>query len=98
MKLNSALLERTLSQFQAQVVPDSHPAIPQLTQAFGDHTFFLNDSGLCVVEPAPTDGVEPAGKIVNLASWSDETLTSLVPHPPEVTGIEVALGADHQNR
>ena len=28
----------------------------------------------------------PAGEVVSLADWSDATLTSLMPHPPETTG------------
>jgi len=42
MKLNSALFERTLTQFDAQAIPESHPVVPQLNSLFGDHTFFLN--------------------------------------------------------
>jgi hypothetical protein len=42
MKLNSAQVEHTLSQFEAQVIPDAHPMIPKLNELFGDHTFFLN--------------------------------------------------------
>ena len=42
MKLNSAQLERTLGQFEAQAIPDDHPVIPQLNDLFGEHTFFLD--------------------------------------------------------
>jgi hypothetical protein len=51
MKLNSAQVEQTLSQFEAQVIPDDHPMVPELNESFGDHTFFLNIDGLNVVEP-----------------------------------------------
>jgi hypothetical protein len=50
MKLNSMQIERTLNQFDAHVISDDHPAIAQLTRAFGQHTFFLNDKG----PPEPT--------------------------------------------
>ena len=53
MKLTSAQVERTLSQFEGQAIPDNHPVIPQLSNLFGDHTFFLNNDGLNIVEPAP---------------------------------------------
>jgi len=56
MRLTSALVERTLNQFDAQVIPDSHPVIPQLKGVFGDHTFFLNSSGLNIVEPTEGPG------------------------------------------
>ena len=41
MKLNPAQLEQTLTQFEAQVIPDDHPLVPKLHELFGDHTSFL---------------------------------------------------------
>ena len=35
MKLNSAQVERTLKQFEAQALPDDHPVVPQLASMFG---------------------------------------------------------------
>jgi hypothetical protein len=96
MKLNSTQVERALKQFEAQALPDDHPVVPQLASMFGEHTFFLDSGGLNVVEPA--ESVEPnssAGMIVNLAYWSDETLTKLSPHEPEPTGVIVDLEARH---
>ena len=92
MKLNSTQTEQALNQFEAQVLPDNHPAQRELSGIFGDHTFFLDCSGLNVLEPAKT--AEPdaqTGEIVSLASWSDATLTSLRPHEPEPTGVIVLL-------
>ncbi len=62
MKMSSLLVERTLSQFEAQPLADDHPRVAQLNQLFGEHTFFLDGSGLHIVEPAePTDaGAEKA--------------------------------------
>jgi hypothetical protein len=96
MKLTSAELEKTLSQFQAQAIPDDHPIVPQLSDLFGEHTFFLDGNGLNIVEPteAPQAGMQ-AGRVVNLANWSDANLTSLVPHEPEPTDAIVELGAMH---
>ena len=94
MKLNSSQLSQTLSQFHAEVLPDNHPAVRQLNDLFGDYTFFLDASGLNVLEPAETSEKEKevqAGEIVNLASWSDENLTSLRPHAPAPTGVVVVL-------
>ena len=96
MKLNSTQTEQALSQFEAQVLPDNHPALRQLSGIFGDHTFFLDGSGLNVLEPAETAATEArAGEIVSLASWSDETLTSLKPHEPEPTGVIIVLERMH---
>ena len=97
MKLTSTQVERTLSQFEAQALPDSHPMVPQLSELFGDHTFFLDSNGLNIVEPAgeaPPVGVQ-AMRVVNLASWGDTTHTRLKPHEPEATGAIVELGVKH---
>lgn len=99
MKLSTALRKRTLDQldeqpaFQnAEVVPEDNPAMVQLNQLFGDHTFFLDGDGLHIVEPtgtAPTG--TPMGVVVKLASWRNEHHTSLKPHPPQPTGVVIAL-------
>jgi len=97
MKLTSAQVERTLMQFEAQAVPSNHPAVPQLSEMFGDHTFFLDSNGLNIVEPVeagPDTGTQPV-QVVNLANWADETLTRLAPHEPEPTSAIVDLGAKH---
>jgi hypothetical protein len=96
MKLNSAQVERTLTQFEAQVIPDDHPLVSKLNELFGDHTFFLDRNGLNVIEPNESAGTAaPAGTVVNLADWSDARLTSLVPHEPELTEVVVILESRH---
>jgi hypothetical protein len=96
MKLNSAQVERTLSQFQAEAIPDDHPVVRQLNDLFGEHTFFLDSSGLNIVEPA---GSEPSGthsaKVINLANWSEANPTRLEPHEPELTDVVVVLDSKH---
>ena len=96
MRLTSALVERTLSQFEAEAIPDSHPAVSELNRLFGDHTFFLDSNGLNIVEPAqsPETGVQ-AGKVVNLASWDDADPPSLTLHEPEPTDVVIVLGSKH---
>lgn len=49
MKLNSELVERTLGQIEAKAIPEDHPVFPKLKDLFGDHTFFLDASGLNIV-------------------------------------------------
>jgi hypothetical protein len=96
MKLNSAQVEQTLTQFEARVLPDDHPLVRKLSELFGDHTFFLDSKGLNVVEPSErTEAGVPAGKVVNLANWSDAQLTSLAPHEPEPTEVVVILESKH---
>ena len=92
MKLNSAQVQQTLNQMDAQVVPESHPALMQLTDVFGEHTFFLDKSGLKVLEPTDVSQMDgQSGEVVSLADWSDATLTSLSPHPPVSTGTIIVL-------
>ena len=61
MRLTDALVERTVSQSGAQAIPDTHPAVPQLSELFGDHTFFLDDSGLLIVEPTDVPAARNVG-------------------------------------
>jgi hypothetical protein len=89
MKLGATMIERTLDQFEAEALPDTHPAVPQLNQLFGDHTFFLDVNGLNIVEPAG----EQTWKVVKLASWKDAAQSSLMPHQPEPTDV-VILGSN----
>lgn len=95
MRLTSALVEQTLNQFEARVIPDSHPVVSQLKGVFGDHTFFLSSGGLDIVEPVnrPEDGVQ-TGTVVELASWTDSNSTALAPHDPEPVGV-VVLQFEH---
>ena len=51
MRLTTPLIQRTLSQFEAQAIPDNHPSMPELSRTFGDHTFFIDGVGLHIVEP-----------------------------------------------
>jgi hypothetical protein len=93
MKMSSALIERTLSQFDAQPIPDNHPAVGQLNNLFGDHTFFLDGDGLSIVEPAgPAVDGHQEGKVVKLAGWNDESRSSLALHEPKLTDTVVELG------
>lgn len=96
MKLTPAQVERMLSQFEAEPLPDDHPALPQLNELFGEHTFFLDSNGLNILEPAeaPNAGTQ-AGRVVNLGSWRDADLTSLALHEPEPTDAIVEFETRH---
>ena len=92
MKLNSAQVKQTMTQLDAQVLPEDHPAVAQLNSVFGEHTFFVDQSGLKVLEPSEAPEIEgQTGQVVSLADWSDSDLTSLRPHEPEPTGVIVVL-------
>lgn len=92
MKLSEDRIDAILTQLPGQVVPESSPATSQLIEVFGEHTFFVTERGLQVIEPAEGSAGNPtAGRVVKVAQWQDESRTNLVPHPPERTDIMVAL-------
>lgn len=95
MRLSPALVEKTLTQFEAQAIPENHPAMPELNRLFGDHTFFLDGSGLHIVEPAVGDDAgRQSANVVRLASWNDAERTSLAAHEPEPTDVMIELGSE----
>ncbi|WP_225768262.1 hypothetical protein [Inquilinus sp. Marseille-Q2685] len=93
MKLNTALVDRTVTRFGAQALPENHPAMPQLNTMFGEHTFLLDGDGLYILEAVeiPPAGA-PAGQVIKLASWADAERTTLAPHEPEPTDVVIELG------
>ena len=96
MKLNSAQVQRTLDQFEARVIPDENPLIAKLNDLFGEHTFFLDQHGLNIVEPVEAaERAAECARVVNLASWSDDRRSDLKLHEPAATGVVVTLGSKH---
>jgi hypothetical protein len=78
MKLTSEQVKQTVNQLGAQVLPDEHPAMPEM--------------GLKVLEPTPSLGAgRQTGEVVSLADWSDADLTRLTAHEPEPTGVIVVF-------
>jgi hypothetical protein len=95
MKLSNAWVDQTQSQFDVQAIPDNHPAAGKLKETFGEHTFFLGDEGLHIVEaaePLPEDSRER--EVLKLASWRDEKRETLEIHEPETVGVVVAAGVN----
>jgi hypothetical protein len=98
MKLSSAQIEHTLPQIGAQALPDNHPAVSELKGLFGDHTFFLDGEGLHIVEAGAATEDTSLANVVNLANWTSEERTALVPHKPEVTDVVVEVGPEDPDR
>jgi hypothetical protein len=98
MKLNSAMVERTVSQFESQAIPTGHPVLPQLNKIFGDHTFLLNNSGLHIVEPTTSEEPgETTAQVIKVASWDQDLLKT---HEPQATDVTVVLEpkkSDHEH-
>lgn len=95
MKLNAAQLRHVEEQLGTEAVAEDNPAVPKLKEAFGDHTFFLDDGGLNIVEPAPM-AESASGNVIKLASWT-ENRNELVLHDPQVQPVTVDLGAKGPN-
>jgi hypothetical protein len=93
MKLSSQQIEQTVDQIAVEPIPGDHPAVPQLSRVYGDHTFFLDSEGLAIVEVAdePTETGTQMGQVVKIASWTDAKQTMLAPHEPELTDVVVEL-------
>lgn len=103
MRLSAVRIHRTLNQLEdhsalldAHPIPDDSPAMGQLNDLFGDHTFFIDNDGLHIVEPAEPAASVPTGKVVKLAAWKDSQRQALTPQPPEATGIVIVLGAEEE--
>jgi hypothetical protein len=98
MKLNTSQVARTESEIQAQALPENHPLVPELNRLFGDHTYFLNRSGLNIVERASealsASNAGDTGVVVNIANWTNSSPPKLEAHEPELTDQTVALFTD----
>jgi hypothetical protein len=94
MKLNSQMVDRTLSQIDAEAISEDHPMVPKLKTMFGDHTFFINASGLSIIEPLKER--PQRGTLLNVAKWHDKEDGALIAHDePESTDVTVELEATH---
>lgn len=98
MKLSTAQIAEVKEQTGIDPVPEEHPTAPNLKEAFGDHTFFLDTNGLHVLEAAPGEKIEEkqALAVIRVASWTDEERTALAPHEPQVSDAALAVTADEE--
>ena len=103
MKLSMRQSEQTATQIGAQIIPANHPLVPQLTELYGEHTFFIDAVGLGILEAdAAEEGGGEEGRatiahVVMLADWADPKRTQLSAHDPEPTEVVVELEPDEAN-
>jgi len=95
MQLTPAQVKRALSQFDAEAVPTDHPALPQLTRLFGNHTVFLDLTGLNIMEPTDAETGPQACQVINLATWNDGDPPVLEPHEPTPTHVVIQFETMH---
>ncbi|GMG83778.1 hypothetical protein LNKW23_29920 [Paralimibaculum aggregatum] len=94
MKLSTDQIAAAKAVLGADPLPQDHPVIAELEQAFGPNTFYLDQNGLLIFQAAAecdADGGE--ARLVLVAAWSDEQKSALGRIEPVDTGITVALGA-----
>jgi hypothetical protein len=82
-----------LEQVDAEVIPDDHPSLPKLREVFGDHTFFIDDDGLTIIQPL--DQHPQTGGLVKIARWYNAKPPHLVAHTPENTDVLIKLESAH---
>jgi len=93
MKLSSEKLGSVLEQIDVEVIPDDHPSLPKLREVFGDHTFFVDDGGLTIIQPL--DQHRRTGGLVKIARWDNADPPHLVAHTPEETDVLIRLESTH---
>ncbi len=54
-----------------KAIAEDSAVMPQLAEAFGAHTFFLDSVGLCIVETDSTEGSDES-LVIRLASWNED--------------------------
>lgn len=95
MKLTDAQIAELRDLTGAEPLTDAAPALGDLIDAYGDHTFYLARDGLIIWEFVGPDGASGTGEhpavAVLLAGWNDDSRTHLVPQEPRVTDIFVPL-------
>ena len=94
MKLSEDQAATVKAQLGADPIPSDEPAVGQLTEAFGDHTFYLDANGLIIFEE--TEDENDAARAVVVAVWADDDKTQLGgidPHPTD-TVVDFAGGGD----
>jgi hypothetical protein len=93
MKLSDTQIAAISATTGAQPIPDDDPAMGQLKEAIGDHTFYVDQHGLLVLEDTETAAKESELEIVRVGQWADETRSTMGVVPPQPTGQVVDLDA-----
>ncbi|NHK28349.1 hypothetical protein FF098_010575 [Parvularcula flava] len=89
MKLTETQAEAAKQTLGADPIPEDHPVAVQLSQTFGEHSFYLDNNGLLVFEPTKEDPAK-AGLFL-IAAWTDEDKKELGGIQPQPTNIVLDL-------
>ena len=99
MKLSVDQIAAAKAVLGAEPLPEDHPAVPQLREAFGERTFYVDTNGLLVFEPTgETEAGGTEAVLVLVAAWTGEDRTALGMVEPVDTGVTVDLGRPTDSR
>jgi hypothetical protein len=87
MKLTDAQVAVVREELGADPLPDSHPSYPALSQAFGEHSFYVSDQGLLVFQQVPEE--PQTGRLVLVAAWTDDSKSELGAIEPQPTELAI---------
>lgn len=92
LKLSDNQIAAVRETVGAEPIPEDNPAMEPLKQNFGDHTFYVDNTGLLVLEPVndPNQPGEPAA-VIHIAAWTDEERKQLQPIEPKASGAVLDL-------
>jgi len=92
MKLTTEQVGAIERQTGAIPIPDDNPASEALTEVFGDHTFYADQSGLHVLEPVEIEEAEgPHAEVIQIAEWTTDDKDELQPIEPQRSGAVLGL-------
>jgi hypothetical protein len=91
MKLNDEQIKAVEENTGLQPVPEDNPAMSQLKESFGEHTFYVDDRGLYVLETPSDETEQDHATAVQVAQWTDENMNALQPHEPQATEAVIKI-------
>ncbi len=92
MKLTTEQVTAIESQTGALPIPEDNEANTTLVEIFGDHTYYADQNGLCVLEPAEVeDGTPDLAEVIQIAEWASDSKDELQPIDPQQTGAILSL-------
>lgn len=96
MKLTNEQIRTVTETLNFNVIADDHEAQPQLESILGEHTFFINDSGLFAFsEQVDAYDDRRLARLFIVATWADGDKDALSPLKPPT---EVDVIFDLENR
>lgn len=88
MLLNDTEIEAVRESIGAEPVSDDHPAMTQLVEVFGEHSFYVDTNGLSIfATEEEVEEIEGTPRLTLIAAWADEKKTALQPVQPTDMGL-----------